>query len=76
MLIRLVALSSVALVASACAAQVRVVVDHVGYDVTAPKRALVVVDGVRRYGTQKLFSSRRGHGKVPFDRTGGDGWRG
>jgi hypothetical protein len=45
MLIRLFAFSSIVLAASACAAQVRVVVDHVGYDVTAPKRALVVVEG-------------------------------
>jgi hypothetical protein len=40
MLIRLVAFS-----ASACVAQVRVLVDHVGYEASAHKRALIVVEG-------------------------------
>ena len=45
MLIRLSALYYVALLASAGVAQVRVVVDHVGYEVDAAKQALVVVEG-------------------------------
>jgi len=45
MLISLFAVSSIAVLASACSAQVRVVVDHVGYEANAPKRALVVVEG-------------------------------
>ena len=45
MLIRLVAFSSIVLAASACVAQVRVLVDHVGYEANAHKRALIVVEG-------------------------------
>ena len=45
MLIRLVAFSSIVLAASACVAQVRVLVDHVGYEASAHKRALIVVEG-------------------------------
>ena len=44
MLLRLSTFCSVALLASACAGQVRVVVDHVGYEMNATKQAIVVAE--------------------------------
>ena len=45
MLLRLAAFCSVALLASTCAGQVSVLVDHVGYEMNAPKQAIVAVEG-------------------------------